>query len=203
MKKWVIILLSVLFCGVLALMAAHVIGREINSRYGRNENGKLVIFDSRVASVIGKIDRQMEKEGYIIDKKTVGSGEDHGTEQLMPHNGVNMRLLNVKNTYSRPGDEESGVVCEDTVIECRFLLIEDNNDRLFGGDYYAYSGTMQRSDCVTYGVYDENGEVIDTEKEKKVLSAKHFGGNLDWLKEMAYNNYIAQVELTDAFESYR
>ena len=207
MKKKMIIFLSVLFCGIIAFFAFQTILREVNSRYAFNEKDKVVVFDTRVASVIARLDRQMAKEGYNIDKKTVGSGEIHGTEQLMTHNGVNMRLLDVKNSYSRLAEKvetESGYTekQEDVVIECRFILVEDRIDRALGGGYYAYSGSMRRSDCTTYFYCDAAGNVVDTDKEKLQRTGQNFGGSLGSLITMAYNNYVAQVDLPSAFEGY-
>ena len=229
--KRFIIILCALFAAVCLLFILPVLARETKAFFAK-DGDEIVIFDSQMRQKIAKVDRKMAKNGYAVGAKTCE------TEQLLPYNGVNMRLVKVTNNYARhvqvtshektgyqnfvgwlegrlgrlPGlfyaldivkyEGERREVGESAVIECRFMLIEDKKDRFFGGDYCAYSGTMERCDIVSYEIYDEENRLIGEYSERNECTGKHFDGDLGWLKSKAYNNYVSPIVVNDAFEGY-
>ena len=230
-KKIIITLCALLF-GTLALFILHAVCREVCSRYGRDEVGRLVIFDTCVAAHTAEIDRKMARDGYAVGDKTVYF------EDVMPYSGVNMRILKIENEYAKAVDVtshgktpyqrmikglesrlgrlpwlfyaldivkyegERREVCEEAVVECRFMLIEDKKDRIFGGDHYAYSGTMERRDSVNFTFFDGDDRLLGEYSEGNARAGKHFSGDLSWLKAKAYNNYVSPIAVMDAFEWY-
>lgn len=229
--KKIIIALLALFVAVCLLFVLPVLARETRAFFAKNEDD-IIIFDSQMRQKIAKVDRKMAKNSYIVGEKTCE------IEDLLPYNGVNMRLVKVINNYSRPVqvtshektayqrfigwlegrfgrlpglfyalnivkyEGERREMTESTVIECRFMLIEDKKDRFFGGDYCAYSGTMKRSDNIEYEIYDEDDRLLGAYSEKGERIGKHFDGDLGWLKSKAYNNYVSPIVVNDAFEDY-
>ncbi len=91
---------------------------------------------------------------------------------------------------------------ETATVECRFMLVKDNKDRIFGGDYYTYACTMARKDVSTHNFYDEAGLLIGTQEHISLRESRNFVGDLEWLKSKAYNNYVSRMEITSSFEWY-
>lgn len=217
---------------VFALFALPFVVRKCKAFFCSDMDGNIMLFDSQVREITARLDREMHKEGYIVGEKT---GE---SEQLLSYNGVDMRLLKVYNSYSRPVEvvshrktayqqaiswaegitgrlpalfyaldmvtyegERKEVSC-DTTVECRYIQIEDGKGRLFGGDYYTYASTMERRDVSRYVIYDDDDRVIEEYSDKKTRTGKHFDGDLFWLKNKAYNNYVSPIMLNDMFEWY-
>lgn len=223
--------MAVVIC-IFAIFALPFVIRESKAFFCTDSDGNIMLFDSQVRQITARLDREMNKEGYIVGKKT---GE---SEQLLTYNGVEMRLLKVDNFYSRPAEvvshektayqravswgenimgrlpgvfyaldmvdydgERKEITCE-TTVECRYILIEDRKDRLFGGDYYTYASTMERRDVSRYVIYDEEGRAVAEYSEKDTRTGEHFDGDLFWLKNKAYNNYVSPIMLNDMFEWY-
>ena len=91
---------------------------------------------------------------------------------------------------------------ETATVELRFMLIKDNKDRIFGGNYYTYACTMCREDLTTYTFYDDAGFFVDEYSTKNIREGRNFDGDLEWLKSKAYNNYVSRMVLDSAFQWY-
>lgn len=107
MKEKIIAGLAVLFAAVALLFALPVIKGAEMSCSGVNNSGSKIYFDSRVRRQLYQQDCKMAKHGFIVEEKTIDTYEDSGADQLLPYNGMNMRLMKVISTYTHPAESIS------------------------------------------------------------------------------------------------
>ena len=234
-KKFIIIAAALLFLVPLSVLFQFMWNMSLSSK-AKTAQGNTVSLDKSIAEILAQTDREMSKQGYIINPKRIDSYNSDGTTELLPVGGMDMRSIKVISTYTLPREimshEKSAYgsfleKCQglfgrlpeifysldltkyegsteyrqvETTIEYIFILIKDDGD---SGKYKAYSSACKRTDSVSSikSIVTEDGETVeDISTEVTTEESPHYGGDLSWLKEMAYNNYFSKYSLSEAFE---
>ena len=234
-KKFIIIAAALLFLVPLSVLFQFMWNMSLSSK-AKTAQGNTVSLDKSIAEILAQTDREMSKQGYIINPKRIDSYNSDGTTELLPVGGMDMRSIKVISTYTLPREimshEKSayGSFLEkchglfgrlpeifysldltkyennteyregETVREDIYILRGDDSE---GGNYKAYSSACKRTEKITgiKNIVSDSGQVTeDTWTDVKTEESPHYGGDLSWLKEMAYNNYFSKYSLSEAFE---
>ena len=100
-KKFIIIAAALLFLVPLSVLFQFMWNMSLSSK-AKTAQGNTVSLDKSIAEILAQTDREMSKQGYIINPKRIDSYNSDGTTELLPVGGMDMRSIKVISTYTLP-----------------------------------------------------------------------------------------------------